>query len=1257
MLHAKPGMSSTLNVITFNVRGLGHPIKRKRVLTFLKKEKVDIVFLQETHLSDEEHKKLKRDWVGQVYFSSFASNKRGVAVLIHKKIPFIFKEQYGDKEGRHVLIRGMLYGQELSLLNVYAPNGDSPKFMMDMITLFNQYNTDLGIVAGDFNCCMNSNLDKSSTILSNPNASKTLRLASADVGLVDIWRELNPTRKDYTFYSARHKSYSRIDLFFIPQDYLSSVVSGDIGSILISDHSPVYLQLCLPQQTYQTKQWRFNASLLTDFEACNNIRKWLEQYRQDNQSSPVTPAVMWDAAKAVIRGQLISYTSAKKKSIINQTEQLKKELINLEQCHKQSPTEENLKKLNAARSSLNLIQTEHIKKLLFFTRQQYHEYGNKPSRLLAYQLKKERAENTIKCTRNAAGQLKYDTQSMKSSFLDFYTQLYASENPSETDIQRFLEKVSLPSISEDEKEQLSAPFTPEEVLQAIKSMPSGKTPGLDGYSAEFYKAFWPQIQPLFMPMVVDFFENGVLPDTMKTAIISLIHKKDKDAAECASFRPISLLPVDFKILSKLIAHRLEDLLPQIINPDQSGFVKARYASDNVRRLLNVVDHSTLHNTTAVLLSLDAEKAFDRVEWSYLFAVLEKFNLGEKCIGWVRTMYSNLQAQICINGNLTEKFNLYRGCRQGCPLSPFLFNLAIEPLAEAIRADEEIAGINIGKTKNKISLYADDIILYLTRPEQSIPAVLDLITKFGIISGYKVNLTKSNALLINSSVSDKLRAISPFTWAQNSFKYLGVNVTSKLKNLYLINYVPLLKKVKEELEHWKMLPISFLGRINVIKINILPRFCYLFQSLPCYLDKTFFKSINKILTSFIWKNSSPRIAFKTLTKSREMGGLALPDLQIYYWAAQAKGLISWVQRRNNAQWRDIEEELCTPISMSSLPFINNINALHQITKTYVVYNTLRAWHDINKFCGNFGKISSLSPLSLNPDLPPSIGSSLFVKWRDNGIHQFQHLFAEDTLKSFTDLMSEYEIPKQDLYKYLQIRHVISTLKKEKRLSLELTNLEKILVKSTSLKGKISVIYNTLLNHHSSSLTPLKNIWQKDMGCVFDEDQWDIICQNVFSSLSCNKIIEQNYKFMHRIYLTPLRISKMFPNSSPRCHRCKTCIGSIMHVFWECKELKQFWKAVHDLTTKVVEAPLVLTPTLCLFGTELDKTLDTTCKKRIVIMSYIAKKCILLNWNQHRPPSFNLFKRILNETLRLEQRTYTLKNKGDAFRRIWEPFMDL
>lgn len=188
-----------------------------------------------------------------------------------------------------------------------------------------------------------------------------------------------------------------------------------------------------------------------------------------------------------------------------------------------------------------------------------------------------------------------------------------------------------------------------------------------------------------------------------------------------------------------------------------------------------------------------------------------------------------------------------------------------------------------------------------------------------------------------------------------------------------------------------------------------------------------------------------------------------------------------------------------------------------------------------FCGSLGKISRLSPLSSNPDLPPLIDFSLLVKWREND--QFQHLFTENTLKSFADLRSQFEIPKQDFYKYLQICHLINTLEREQCLSLRLTNFEDILMKSKSLIGKISVIYCALIDHHSSSLTPLRNIWHQDLGCNFDEGQWDTISQNIFSSLSFNKIIKQNQKFMHRMYITPLRFSKMFPPSSPRCHHCK------------------------------------------------------------------------------------------------------------------------
>ncbi len=159
-----------------------------------------------------------------------------------------------------------------------------------------------------------------------------------------------------------------------------------------------------------------------------------------------------------------------------------------------------------------------------------------------------------------------------------------------------------------------------------------------------------------------------------------------------------------------------------------GFVKARYGSDNIRRPLNIINHSKLNNVQTLIVSLDAEKAFDRIEWKFLFAALKKIYLSDKFISLIKNLYSNPLAKICTNNFTSEAIVLRRGCRKGCPLSPLLFNIAIEPLAEVIRSRDNVSGVCIANTVHKISLYADDILLYLTKPDQSIPATLSIINQ-------------------------------------------------------------------------------------------------------------------------------------------------------------------------------------------------------------------------------------------------------------------------------------------------------------------------------------------------------------------------------------------------------------------------------------------------------------------------------------------------------------------------------------------------
>lgn len=184
-----------------------------------------------------------------------------------------------------------------------------------------------------------------------------------------------------------------------------------------------------------------------------------------------------------------------------------------------------------------------------------------------------------------------------------------------------------------------------------------------------------------------------------------------------------------------------------------------------------------------IISLDTEKAFDQVEWEYLVAVLQKFQLGENFISWIKLLYNNPTARIVINQTLSPKFQLSRGNRQGCALPPLLFALAIEPFAESIRLHPNIHGYNTKYSNNKISLYADDVLLYITNSQVSIPNILNLIEQFGFFSGYRINWNKSEIMLIKPQDPSHLLKF-PFRIATEKFKYFGVSSKFSTTNLQI-----------------------------------------------------------------------------------------------------------------------------------------------------------------------------------------------------------------------------------------------------------------------------------------------------------------------------------------------------------------------------------------------------------------------------------------------------------------------------------------
>ncbi len=224
---------------------------------------------------------------------------------------------------------------------------------------------------------------------------------------------------------------------------------------------------------------------------------------------------------------------------------------------------------------------------------------------------------------------------------------------------------------------------------------------------------------------------------------------------------------------------MEKLIHSLIKEDQTGFIKGHNASDNMRRLLHILDFADSHPSPCAVFSLDAEKAFDRLEWNYMWAVLQCFGFGEHFISMIKTLYHSPAASVITGNIISPPFPLQRRTRQGCPLSPLLFCLSLEPLAQAIRISE--VSIKIHDHNHSISLYADDIILYLDHFDVSVSSIIKEFDHFSSLSGYKINWSKSALMPINNvKVNSSIPSFIPI---KESFIYLGITI---YKNIHKTN---------------------------------------------------------------------------------------------------------------------------------------------------------------------------------------------------------------------------------------------------------------------------------------------------------------------------------------------------------------------------------------------------------------------------------------------------------------------------------------
>uniref|UniRef100_A0A803JHI8 Reverse transcriptase domain-containing protein n=1 Tax=Xenopus tropicalis TaxID=8364 RepID=A0A803JHI8_XENTR len=1042
-------MDNTVKVISLNVNGLNIPEKRRQIVNIMRKGKGDIILLQETHFKNTPQPMHKLGTFSQWYYSNNPDQKtKGVAIAIRKNLNFQLENTLSDPNGRYLLIKGQLYHTPCTIDCVYFPNKNQIPFLNKLKEKNTDFANGLCIIGGDLNFPLDPQNDtsKGSSVLplsKLKTASKSLQ----SLRLIDTWRFHNPTTKQYTHYSSTQNSYARIDYVFISQHHLHWLKEASIDNILWSDHAAVQIKLNIPNKTPSTWQWRLNESLLEDLDCRKEIIDTIKDYKQNTQTDGTSHLTKRQALKCVLRGILIKHGTQIKKDRQKKTTQLIREIGKLEIQHQQNLSLDTYRLLTEKRRELKQLSNSATKYAMTRLRQKYYEYGNKTGKLLARALRQKQQDTYIHKVKNEEGIMQLLPNRIAEAFRHYYKNLYnipqhSNQMKLEHKIQTYLTENALPRIEKHILQELDSPIQLHEVIEVIKNLKLQKAPGPDGYSGKFYKNLLDHLAPMLTNCFNEIGPEKPLNEEFLLAYISVIPKPGKDLTNCSSYRPISLLNLDLKIYTKILASRLNPILPEWIHRDQTGFVRGREGKENTMKIINMMCWAKEHRTHSLLLSTDAEKAFDRVHWTFLKKVLENSGMGTMFINKIMALYTTPRAQIKINGILSEPFTIRNGTRQGCPLSPLLYVLCMEHLLIALRQNPDITGLTIKGEPLKIAAFADDLLLFLTKPLISLPIAMKELKNYGDLSNYKINMTKSEALpvVLPGKLLTQLKNNFKFHWQTEKIQYLGVHIPTDLHKIYEHNHKPLLSNLSTLLQSWNHNHFTWTGRISIIKMSILPKLLYLFQTLPITLPKSFFHQTEHMVSQFIWTKKKARLKKTILYKPKEKGGLGLPDFFSYYQASIVSKLVEHTYTANDKQWIKIENQ------WAGHPLANVVWNKEKKKELHIGQNSqiqalTETWKNLNKEYNLIPFPSPLIPLGDNLDFPPGI----MDKGMNNafGIQnlQLQHVLATAT-EPPAIMINKDTWTKKDSWRYLQIKNCLKELHNLQQPLRPLTDLERL-----------------------------------------------------------------------------------------------------------------------------------------------------------------------------------------------------------------------
>ena len=605
------------------------------------------------------------------------------------------------------------------------------------------------------------------------------------------------------------------------------------------------------------------------------------------------------------------------------------------------------------------------------------------------------------------------------------------------------------------------------------------------------------------------------------------------------------------MLRGTLANRIKTVLPKIINSDQTGFIPGRYIGENTRLIYDIMHYTEENNIPGTLLMIDFEKAFDSVSWNFIQKSLQFYNFGPSFQKWIQVTQSNSISAVTQAGFLSSFFNLERGCRQGDPISSYIFLVCAEILATRIRHNNNIKGITINETEHKLTLYADDTTAILDGSEKSLREAVKEINDFYLYSGLKINISKTQITWIGSKkniLMKRLCADLNLNWTTR-FVLLGITNDVDLTKITTLNYDKKLVKIKSIIEQWSKRNLTLIGKLCIIKTLLISQLNHLFISLPNPPENTL-KSLKCILFNFLWNSKVEKIKRNVLYQKHEYGGVEMIDIEKYISGLKT----TWIRRiltNDQSKWKLLLNTL--------VPLSDIISFGPQYLDDIIAHINNPFWKDVfnawlllrtHEKTDSWDEYIS-QPLWFNKDIKID-GKSIYIKqWFQKGIAHINDLITEDG-----NFLSLEKL--QDLYKvrtnFLTYHGIVAAIKRDigikgiesKNHNLALPLMPRhIKIFYKSKKGSKSM-YDLLVSNKHIPTGQIK--WNSTLPQT--NLMWSNIYKLPFKLLLGSKLKWFQYRINHYILTTNKVMFKIGLSDTPLCTFCKNEPETILHLLWGC-----------------------------------------------------------------------------------------------------------